>query len=234
MADASRYQLAGRVIERHRGPVDLLSDHPATVVGWLLALEGTLSEHLRTTAELRDFDAAAAARFVEGYAAEKAKGDREKVADAFVQALRAARPGGQLPRAQGRAGLDGLLRPGRAGRSAVPGAAGRRRAAARRVPHRAARRVPGHLGGPGGDAQPAVRRGHPVTAVGDPNQAIYGWRGASVSNILRFAEHFPRRRRRARPRRTRCRTTGAPTSGSSRSRTCWPSRCSRSIPRCRR
>ena len=33
--------------------------------------------------------------------------------------------------------------------------------------------------------------GHPVTAVGDPNQAIYGWRGASVSNILHFADTFP-------------------------------------------
>ena len=30
-----------------------------------------------------------------------------------------------------------------------------------------------------------------MTAVGDPNQAIYGWRGASVSNILNFAEFFP-------------------------------------------
>ena len=37
--------------------------------------------------------------------------------------------------------------------------------------------------------------GHPVTAVGDPNQAIYGWRGASVSNILEFAQDFPSRRR---------------------------------------
>ena len=34
-------------------------------------------------------------------------------------------------------------------------------------------------------------RGHAVTAVGDPNQAIYGWRGASVSNILHFADTFP-------------------------------------------
>ena len=34
--------------------------------------------------------------------------------------------------------------------------------------------------------------GHPVTAVGDPNQAIYGWRGASVGNLLRFGSHFPR------------------------------------------
>jgi DNA helicase-2/ATP-dependent DNA helicase PcrA len=32
---------------------------------------------------------------------------------------------------------------------------------------------------------------HPVTAVGDPLQAIYGWRGASVSNIDNFTKHFP-------------------------------------------
>jgi len=32
--------------------------------------------------------------------------------------------------------------------------------------------------------------GHPVTAVGDPAQAIYGWRGASAANLRRFAAHF--------------------------------------------
>lgn len=41
-------------------------------------------------------------------------------------------------------------------------------------------------------ADPASGRGHAVTAVGDPCQAIYGWRGAAASNISQFAEHFPR------------------------------------------
>lgn len=33
--------------------------------------------------------------------------------------------------------------------------------------------------------------GHPVTAVGDPCQSIYGWRGASAGNLSRFPEDFP-------------------------------------------
>jgi DNA helicase-2/ATP-dependent DNA helicase PcrA len=32
--------------------------------------------------------------------------------------------------------------------------------------------------------------GHPVMAVGDPNQSIYGWRGASASNLDEFAVAF--------------------------------------------
>ncbi|QGH70275.1 UvrD-helicase domain-containing protein [Pseudactinotalea sp. HY158] len=35
-------------------------------------------------------------------------------------------------------------------------------------------------------------RGHPVTAVGDPNQAIYGWRGAAAGTLLDFPRAFPR------------------------------------------
>ena len=33
-------------------------------------------------------------------------------------------------------------------------------------------------------------RDHPVMAVGDPHQSIYGWRGASSANLLGFAQDF--------------------------------------------
>ncbi len=33
--------------------------------------------------------------------------------------------------------------------------------------------------------------GHPVMAVGDPYQAIYGWRGAAIGTIKHFAQDFP-------------------------------------------
>ncbi|WP_022868731.1 ATP-dependent helicase [Schaalia vaccimaxillae] len=36
----------------------------------------------------------------------------------------------------------------------------------------------------------ALFHDHPVTAVGDPNQAIYGWRGASASSLETFLERF--------------------------------------------
>lgn len=49
------------------------------------------------------------------------------------------------------------------------------------------------------DTNPAQRvllqtvfgRGFPVIAVGDEDQTIYEWRGASIENFARFDEHFP-------------------------------------------
>ncbi len=50
------------------------------------------------------------------------------------------------------------------------------------------------------DTNPAQREllritfgsGFPVTAVGDPDQTIYEWRGASLENFAGFPHHFPR------------------------------------------
>ena len=70
---------------------------------------------------------------------------------------------------------------------------------ARHLPRGAARRVPGHRARPAHPAARAVRHrpatGAPddptVTAVGDPCQSIYGWRGASAGNLARFRTDFP-------------------------------------------
>lgn len=35
-------------------------------------------------------------------------------------------------------------------------------------------------------------RGYPLTAVGDPDQNIYAWRGASLYNLMGFTKQFPR------------------------------------------
>ncbi|GAB4588388.1 ATP-dependent helicase [Nocardia sp. IFM 10818] len=47
--------------------------------------------------------------------------------------------------------------------------------------------------GEGAGDDPAAGRRQPlaVTAVGDPMQSIYGWRGASAANLPRFATDFP-------------------------------------------
>ena len=42
-----------------------------------------------------------------------------------------------------------------------------------------------------GAGAPSGGTGHPVTAVGDPVQSIYSWRGASASNLPRFVTDFP-------------------------------------------
>ena len=58
--------------------------------------------------------------------------------------------------------------------------------------------------------------GHPVIAVGDPDQNIYAWRGASLYNLFRLPRRLPTGRRHPAPRA--CRSTRT----SARARGSWP------------
>ena len=78
IADASRYQLAGRTIARHTAPVQHLSDAPQLVVQWLLALDAELSEHLVSPDQVRALDAGERELFAEGMAGESRKTYRER------------------------------------------------------------------------------------------------------------------------------------------------------------
>jgi DNA helicase-2/ATP-dependent DNA helicase PcrA len=197
MADASRYQLAARAIARHTGRVALLSDSPAHVIGWMLQLESAMSEHLVDVDRVRAFDADAAVRVAEALGAGP-KGDLPKAADALAKREELLGLVEDYRRLKDELGLmDFSDQIALAARLAEqhPDVGREERAKFKVVlldeyqdtSVAQARLLRALFSGPDAGAG----RGHPVTAVGDPNQAIYGWRGASVSNILRFGEDFP-------------------------------------------
>ncbi|MGN6250639.1 MAG: ATP-dependent helicase [Marmoricola sp.] len=205
ISDASRFQLGARAVARHTGDVHLLTDHPATAITNLLALDGAMNEHLVDAGSVARLDAEVRSGFVAAIAAERAG----KARKTWLQPVEAA-----LSAIDRRAELLGLVATYRrlkeelglmdfadqialgarlAAEQPVVGALERERFRVVLLDEyqdtsvAQARMLAALFSGP--DA--AHGRGHPVTAVGDPNQAIYGWRGASVSNILGFADSFP-------------------------------------------
>ncbi|KAA1426936.1 ATP-dependent DNA helicase [Nocardioides antri] len=202
IADASRYQLAARAIQRHKAPIGLLTDSPTHAVRYLLALDAEMAEHLVAADAVRAYDAAERGRFAAELALleeQLAEGKRVKgKADLVRDAIEAI---------DKRSELLGLVEDYRALKSALGLMDFSDQIA---LAARLARECPEV-----GDIERGKFKvvlldeyqdtsvaqatmlsrifgdGHPVTAVGDPNQAIYGWRGASVSNILEFGRDFP-------------------------------------------
>ncbi|MFC7304973.1 UvrD-helicase domain-containing protein [Streptomyces monticola] len=189
LADATRFQLAARVLREAPGPYPALTRSFPDLVGDLLALDAELAEHLvrparlsaydtgllhaldsvrLSNADLRKVPETAAARLeltelVERYRTAKRTGDLLDFGDqiALSATLADTRPEvGEILRDEFRVVLlDEYQDTSVAQRVLLSGLFG-------------------------------AGTGHAVTAVGDPCQAIYGWRGASVANLDDFPEHF--------------------------------------------
>lgn len=193
LADATRFQLAAAVLRSAPGPYRSLTKSVSTLVGELLALDGELAEHLVSPEQLRAHDTEllthlesgavaltnAALRqvpqtlrarlelleLVEEYRDRKQQRELLDFGDQVAVAARLARDVPEVGR---------LLREEYA---VVLLDEYQDTSVAQRV------LLAGLFGA----------HGHPVTAVGDPCQAIYGWRGASVANLDDFPQHFRQR-----------------------------------------
>ncbi|MEU6401335.1 UvrD-helicase domain-containing protein [Streptomyces sp. NPDC046985] len=188
LADASRYQLAARVLREAPGPFPALTRSFPDLVSDLLALDSELAEHLVDPDDLRAWDAGLLGA-LEG--AKLTNADLRKVPETsaarrelaeLVVRYRAAKRerdlldfGDQIALAARLARLPEVGRLLREDFRVVLLDEYQDTSVAQRI----------LLAGLFGD-----RTGHPVTAVGDPCQAIYGWRGASVANLDDFPEHF--------------------------------------------
>jgi DNA helicase-2/ATP-dependent DNA helicase PcrA len=202
ITDASRFQLGARVVERYAGVVRALSDHPPTVIQNLLALDGAMSEHLVSVDDVRRVDAEARAGFAAELMFAEAELDAGKKVKGQVDTLK-----GTLNVIERRGELLGLVASYRKLKRDLglmdfsdQIELGARLATTQPDVGTVERgRFKVVLLDEYQDTSVAQAimlsrlfgDGHPVTAVGDPNQAIYGWRGASVSNILNFADAFP-------------------------------------------
>ncbi|MFC9706309.1 UvrD-helicase domain-containing protein [Streptomyces sp. NPDC056943] len=190
LADATRYQLAARVLREAPGPYPALTKSFPTLVTDLLALDGELAEHLVRPGDLTAYDselltALAGAKLsnAELRKIPEATTARRELLDLVVR-YRAAKRSRDLLDFGDQIALSAELATTR------PEVGGLLREEFRVVlldeyqdTSVAQRLLLSGLFGHG--------TGHAVTAVGDPCQAIYGWRGASVANLDDFPEHFP-------------------------------------------
>ncbi|MFF1678647.1 UvrD-helicase domain-containing protein [Streptomyces sp. NPDC058256] len=189
LADATRYQLAARVLREAPGPYPALTRSFPDLVGDLLTLDSELSEHLVRPEDLRAYDAELL-RSLES--AKLTNADLRKVPEAaaarrelaeLVGRYRAAKRERDLLDFGDQIALSATLARTRPEVGTILRDEFRVVLLDEYQDTSVAQRVllAGLFGG---------GTGHPVTAVGDPCQAIYGWRGASVANLDDFPEHF--------------------------------------------
>jgi DNA helicase II / ATP-dependent DNA helicase PcrA len=192
---AVAWQLAARVVAAYDGPMDAIAWTPSTVTAAVLDLSGELAEHLRGPADVLGVGEWLAARWEEIQQAQPSRlpAPVRKILDSqrvreqllpLVAAYAAAKASREVMDYGDQMALAARI----ARRHPEVGAAERARY---QVVLLDEYQDTSH-------AQLVLLRalfagGHPVTAVGDPCQSIYGWRGASAGNLRRFGTDFPAR-----------------------------------------
>ncbi len=186
---ALSWQLAAQIVAAYDGPMDEVIWTPQTVTAAVLELAGDLSEHLRETQDIKTVGRWLTAEL--GALPGRVPGSVRKI-------LATQRAREQLlplveQYARAKAGREVLDHGDQVALAA--------RIASRHPEVGAAERARYHVVlldeyQDTSHAQLVLLRslfggGHPVTAVGDPCQSIYGWRGASAGNLRRFTADFP-------------------------------------------
>ncbi|UYM06104.1 ATP-dependent DNA helicase [Solicola gregarius] len=198
-SDASRFQRAAQALQSHRGAIANLTTHLPTTVNDLIHLDGQLNDHLVPIESLlssdagfaRELDVENASRKRPLKAITRARDTTDKRAElaAVIAEYREVKSRDAVMDFSDQMARGAIL----ATESPEVSRDQRSRFAVVLLDEyqdtSVAQRM--MLQGLFSGATPQAGRGHPVTAVGDPCQAIYGWRGASADNLVGFLDHFP-------------------------------------------
>ncbi|MEV8513967.1 UvrD-helicase domain-containing protein [Dactylosporangium sp. NPDC051484] len=189
LTEAACWQLADAVVRAYDGDMTAVSAAPSTVVDAVLHLAGDLAEHLREPADV----AAWTGRFfaeVGAKSGKMAKPVRDVLSrqQARLQLLPLIRQYAEKKRL-----LEAMDFGDQLSRAATVAVA---HSEVGQVERDRFRVVLLDEYQDTSHAQVVLLRalfggGHPVTAVGDPCQSIYGWRGASAGTLDRFPTEFP-------------------------------------------
>lgn len=193
LSDASRFQRMAKVVESYNQPLQYVSTHVPTLINQTMVLDGQLSDHLVGTDELRRFDTEVLAELEK---VDKAYALHDRIADASRRRLELSRLVDLYRAAKSRDGVMDFSDQMAWGAelSEIDEVATDLRGRYDAVlldeyqdTSVAQRDLLQNLfaWAPGRDDVPSL------TAVGDPAQGIYGWRGAASGNLTEFLADFP-------------------------------------------
>ena len=193
LTEAGAWQLAAEAVSRWDGPMDDVVKSEATVIQAVMALAGEMAEHVRTPDEVMEHLDAVLAR-LDALPDGEGRGSLTAARDA-IAVLRERRTvlpivSAFLALKRKRESLDF------ADQMAIAARLTRSVPAVGEIERERFRAVLLDEFQDTSEAQLELLRSlfhHPgvaLTAVGDPNQSIYGWRGASATTLLRFPTEF--------------------------------------------